>query len=321
MVKKPMICLFAVMLLTMLSCVCCGETIAPKTVNVKLISYDLLNRYEYTYAEYGRSIWLRYKVEYDKDQYSIEDMEILYSGLNEDRIDDISVLSVSDPLVFDYRFGCIWMKDHVNDSYVSDLIRDGHMTARILLRERDSGEELTVECDVDSGNAVVETQTDNNAYEIVVCKYEYEEIDVSNRYPDAKLRMYLDTHPDIKSYRIKLYGRESRKLPYRVIGGVEFYSLSPYLFLERDGGVGGVSTSERLNAYDLMEDETGKEITFEGILLANDTESIRESIQNAEMVVIYSTEYAGTFDTSDAGDRFDGPRLCESIVIDLDKRF
>ena len=117
---------------------------------------------------------------------------------------------------------------------------------------------------------------------------------------------------------VKLYGKEKRKDPYRVIGAVEFYSLSPYLYLDWHGGVHGESYTEWLYAYDLLA-ETERDIKFEGILLADDAESIPELIRNADMVVTYSTEYAGTFDTSDAGDRFGGPRLCTPIKVKLAK--
>ena len=229
-------------------------------------------------------------------------------------MDQIELLSDPDPFIFDYRFGCIWIKDHAADRLIGDMIRDGYTEARFVLREKDGGELLAVECDVDSEKAVMRTEQDKNAYEITVSRFEYEEIDASDRNLSTRQRMYRDTHPGIKCYRVRLYGKEKRKDPYKVIGAVEFYSLSPYLSLDWDGGVGGVSSSEWLVTYDLLA-ETERDIKFEGILLADDAESIPELIRNADMVVTYSTEYAGTFDTSDAGDRFDGPRMCTRIVV------
>ncbi|QUA52557.1 hypothetical protein [Aristaeella lactis] len=323
-IEKGIICLAAVMMLVMMPlCACRAETediedLQPANVNMTLVSYDIVDRYKSTYEEYKKNVWLRFIVEYDEERFTIEDTEILYYGPNENRVLDVELLSSSDPYIFDYRFGYMRMKDPVDDSYIRDLISDGYMEARFVLREKDSGEELAVECDIDSENAVMETETDEEAYEITVNKYEYEEIDISDRNLDTKLRMYRDTHPGIKCYRVKLYGKEKRKPPYKVIGAVEFYSLSSYLSLNWDGGVGGVSSFEWLDAYDLLY-ETEKDIYFEGTLLADDTESIPDLIRNAEMVVTYSTEYAGTFDTFDAGDRFDGPRMCTPIKVKLAK--
>ena len=311
----PLIMLLALMPF----CTCIGE-IVTQPINMMLVSYDFLDRYKSLYASAETDIWLRYRIEYDEEQFIIEDIDILYSGPNENMIDSINVLSESDPAIFDYRFGYIRMKDHANESYIRNMIRDGYMTAQVLLRDRQNGDKWTVECDMDSRNAIMETETDTGAYEISISEYKYEEIDVSNQYLDAKLGMYIDTHPGIKCYRIRLYGTERRKTPYKAICGVEFYSLSPYLFIERDGGVGGVSVSEWLDAYDLL-NENEKIISFEGILLADNADSIQERIQDAEIVVTYSTEYAGTFDTSDAGDRFHGPKMCESIVIVLNDEY
>ena len=313
--RKHMLCLFAMLLMVFPLCICCGETadIQQADVNVTLVSYDVLNKYENMYSS-DMGIWLRYRMEYDEERFSIEDMEMLYYGPKENVIDYINTLSASDPDIFDCRFGCMWLKWDADDSYIMDLIRDGHITARILLRDRVSGEEMTVECDVDSENAVMGTELDKNAYEITAGKFEYEEVDAADWRLDEKQRMYRDTHPGIKCYRVKLYGKEKRKPPYKVIGAVKFYSLSSYLSLNWDGGVGGVSSSEWLVTYDLLY-ETEKNINFTGILLADDAESIPELIRNADMVVTYSTEYAGTFDTFDAGDRFDGPRMCTRIVV------
>ena len=319
--RKHILCLFAVLLMVFPLCICCGETadIQQADVNVTLVSYDVLNRYENMYSS-DMGIWLRYGVEYDEERFSIEDMEMLYNGPHENMVDWINPLSPSDPDIYDCRFGCMWLKKGADDNYIREMIRDGHMAARILLRDRVSGTELTVECDVDSENAVMGTELDKNAYEITVSGFEYEEIDASDRNLSTRQRMYRDTHPGIKCYRVKLYGKESRKPPYKVTGSVEFNSLSPYLYLDWHGGVHGESYTEWLYAYDLLA-ETERDIKFEGILLAEDAESIPELIRNADMVVTYSTEYAGTFDTFDAGDRFDGPRLCDPVMIDLDKCF
>ncbi len=315
MIRKQMIYMsLTIALISILSGISCGETARKKTLKVKLVSYDVLNRYEYAYSAHRESVWLRFKIEYDEVQFTIEDIDIQYSGPHEREIGSLDMLSESDPAIYDYRFGCIRMKDHVDNSYIGELIRNGHMTAQILLRDKKNDDEWTVECDVDSKNAVMETETEIGAYEITINKYSCVEIDASNLYLDTKLRMYIDTHSATKCYRIKLYGKERRKNPYKAICGVEFYSLSPYLFLERNGGVGNISVSEWFDAYDLL-DETEKIISFEGILLVDDADAIRESVLNAEMVVTYSTEYAGSFDTSDAGDRFNGPRKVSPIVV------
>lgn len=323
-IGKGIICLAAVMMLVMMPlCACRAETediedLQPANVNMTLVSYDLLDEYESIYGGYESAVWLRFVVEYDEERFSIEDTEMLYYGPNENRVDHIELLSDPDPFIFDYRFGCMWIKDHAADRLIGDMIRNGYMEARCVLREKESGELLAVECDVDSENAVMGTELDKNAYEITVSRFEYEEIDASDRNLSTRQRMYRDTHPGIKCYRVKLYGKEKRKDPYRVIGAVEFYSLSPYLYLDWHGGVHGESYTEWLYAYDLLA-ETERDIKFEGILLADDAESIPELIRNADMVVTYSTEYAGTFDTSDAGDRFGGPRLCTPIKVKLAK--
>ena len=322
--KKLILYLAAVIMLAIMPlCVCSAETedmedIQPANVNMTLVSYDFLDRYDSIYGEYGSAVWLRFVVEYDEERFSIEDTEMLYYGPNEKGVYGIELLSAPDPFIFDYWFGYMRIYNHADDKNIRDLISDGYMEARFVLRERESGELLAVECDVDSENAVMGTELDKNAYEITVSRFEYEEIDASDRNFSTRQRMYMDTHPGIKCYRVKLYGKEKRKDPYRVIGAVEFYSLSPYLYLDWHGGVHGESYTEWLYAYDLLA-ETERDIKFEGIMLAEDAESIPELIRNADMVVTYSTEYAGTFDTFDAGDRFDGPRMCTPIKVKLAK--
>ena len=146
-IGKGIICLAAVMMLVMMPlCACRAETediedIQPANVNMTLVSYDLLDEYESIYGGYESAVWLRFVVEYDEERFSIEDTEMLYYGPNENRVDHIELLSDPDPFIFDYRFGCMWMKDPVDDSYIRDLISDGYMEARFVLREKDSGEE------------------------------------------------------------------------------------------------------------------------------------------------------------------------------------
>ena len=97
--KKLILYLAAVIMLAIMPlCVCSAETediedIQPANMNMTLVSYDFLDRYEYTYDEYGKSVWMRFRVEYDEERFSIEDTEMLYYGPNEKGVYGIELLS------------------------------------------------------------------------------------------------------------------------------------------------------------------------------------------------------------------------------------
>ena len=307
--RKHILCLFAVLLMVFPLCICCGETadIQQADVNVTLVSYDVLNRYENMYSS-DMGIWLRYRMEYDEERFSIEDMEMLYYGPKENVIDYINTLSASDPDIFDCRFGCMWLKWDADDSYIMDLIRDGHITARILLRDRVSGEELTVECDVDSENAIMGTDYNPDAYRIEVNQYECEKIEE----PDSCYRLYpgleeyVESHPGIECYKITFFGKEYMSAAGKAILFPKFTSSSDGLFLYREGGI-FETAGEASDAYDLII-EGQKDICFRGVICAENSDSLQDRIRKAEMSIAFSNEFAGTFDMSDAGDRFSGPK-------------
>ena len=56
-----------------------------------------------------------------------------------------------------------------------------------------------------------------------------------------------------------------------------------------------------------------KEISFSGVIYVAPGTSIVETIHNLQMVALYSPEYAGHIDVSDAGDRVDGPKVAVTI--------
>lgn len=303
MLKKYRILLIIVLLLVDIPFyICYGET-GTKDVNITLVSYDILER-----SPDDTSVWLRYKVEYNSDRFLIDEIELDYHGPHEEDGICSDILSQSDPPIYEYIFGDILIEKPVDDDYVKEMMTKGHLEGHIVLRDRENDELCVCDCMVNSANAIMATNCNPDAYWIEVNHYEYKTIEQ----PDLFFRLYpgmkeyVELHPETNCYKIIFEGKEYIGPTGKAILSPCFFSSSSGLFLKRSGGI-YETAAEASEAFDLLL-EGQKEIHFSGIICAENSELLQDIIMNSEMYIAFSTEFAGTFDMSDAGDRFDGPK-------------
>ena len=300
-----MLCLITVLLMAFPLCICRGETadLQQADVNMSLVSYDILDR-----EPDDTSVWLRYKVEYDTKQFVIDEIELDYHGPHEE--DDIisDVLSQSDPAIYEYIYGHISIYKQVDDDYVKEMITEGSLEGQIVLCNRNTDELFNCSCKVYSENAIMGTDYNPDEYRIEVNQYECEKIEE----PDSCYRLYpgleeyVESHPGIECYKITFFGKEYMSAAGKAILFPKFTSSSDGLFLYREGGI-FETAGEASDAYDLII-EGQKDICFRGVICAENSDSLQDRIRKAEMSIAFSNEFAGTFDMSDAGDRFSGPK-------------
>ena len=311
---KNLIGTVALVLFVILNPVTCFGDSGSQDIHISLSSYDIMHKYNT--SDDSTSVWLRFIINTNFQSLSIENIELSYTGPNADKIDYLEMLSVPDPDLYGYYYGYINLKGHIDCDVLCALIHDGIFSAELYLKNTETETFKTQFCNIVTNNAVMDSPADERAFELTIKSYEYQELtnpDVYFRsYPG--LEEYLKQHPADKCYQIILYGTEQRAEPYKAILGLEFYSLSDDLFLQRYGSYWGEAISCYSDAYDLLY-ETQKGVRFDGVLCAKNPDTIQERLQNAEMYVVFSTEYSGTFDLSDAGDRFDGPRLSSPITF------
>ena len=278
------------------------KTLQP--ICMTLASYDILDR-----SLGDTSVWLRFKVEYNTDCFLIDRIELDYHGPHEeDCIGSDVVLSQSDPAIYEYIFGHILIEKTVDDDYVKELMTEGCFEGYVVLRDKRNDEFYTSDCMVNSKNAIMGTDYTPDAYKVEVNQYEYEKIEEPTIFYSSYqgMKEYVESHPDIECYKITLWGRECIGASGQAILFPKFTSSSSGLFLHMNGVI-YETAAEASDAFDLLF-EGQKDIHFIGVICVENSELIRDKIRNAEMYISFSTEFAGTFDMSDAGDRFDGPK-------------
>lgn len=140
-----------------------------------------------------------------------------------------------------------------------------------------------------------------DVYDVVVFQASSEDAVL---YSSSEMKEYMEQHPGGQIYWTDYKAKLTKDSDYSFLGA-QFLSLSPSACLLKNG-IDYEFAYEK--TYSDCIDNGEKLFDFWGLIYVQESETIREMIRTLNLFAMFSPEYAGNVDISDAGDRIDSPK-------------
>lgn len=302
------------LILSLFSAVGEGKIHTDMNFYVELVSYDYFSHTET--SDNGQEqimLWLRFRIVPSHRNVTIDSFKVMMNTASEKALLQELPIPVPNKLGYYYQGMSIGVSNNDNDA-ITAMLRETTFQCEITARGIKGSCGFDYKCDVFSKNVQHETFKNNGDFLITVNQCVYHPIEFKQyfylSYPG--LEEYTQKNQGCSYYSIEFVGTASKKSPYFVLG-IEYISKSSNVFLLRHGEIDGESS---LADHSDMIDNGEKQISIVGVLCINEGSSIEQDIKNARIIALYSPEYAGHLDISDAGDRFDGPKVYVDVNMD-----